>query len=128
PRSVDLTPEALEALQRLYTERTVPMSGPDLVWPEWRDKGPQAISARFKTVARRAGLESLRFHDLRHAFCSRLAQAGVPLATIAVLAGHRSLQTTQRYACHVPGGATKAAVAAMVQNEKASPKKHGAAG
>lgn len=43
---------------------------------------------------------------MRHAFCSRLAQAGVPIPTIRVLAGHKSISTTMRYAGHVPGGAT----------------------
>ena len=68
------------------------------------------LLAVFKTVAKRAGMPDLRLHDLRHAFCSRLAQAGVPLATIAKLAGHESLTTTERYARHIPEGATRAAI------------------
>lgn len=43
-------------------------------------------------------LEPVTIHDLRHTFCSWLAQAGVSLARIGVLAGHESPITTQRYA------------------------------
>ncbi len=40
------------------------------------------------------------FHDLRHTFASRLAQAGVDPYTIQKLMGHKSFSTTQRYAHH----------------------------
>lgn len=36
-------------------------------------------------------------HVLRHTFCSRLAQRGVPMPVIKELAGHSSIVTTQRY-------------------------------
>ena len=38
-----------------------------------------------------------RVHILRHTFCSRLAARNVPMLTIQALAGHQSLETTQRY-------------------------------
>jgi integrase len=41
-------------------------------------------------------------HTLRHTFCSRLVQRGVPLATIQALAGHSSITTTLRYAKLAP--------------------------
>ena len=45
-----------------------------------------------------AGLPDLRWHDLRHLFCSGLAQGGVSLELIAELAGHSTPRMTQRYA------------------------------
>lgn len=39
----------------------------------------------------------LRFHDLRHTFGTRLAQAGVPSREIMELMGHADEKTTQRY-------------------------------
>ena len=56
------------------------------------------ISKSFKKVCQQAGIENLRFHDLRHDFCSKLVQRGVELYTVAILAGHRDIKTTQRYA------------------------------
>jgi integrase len=50
------------------------------------------------TVERQAGLRrGGRLHILRHTFCSRLAAQNVPTLTIKTLAGHRSLETTQRH-------------------------------
>ena len=120
PRQVELTEAARAAFSRLLKDRApVPMIGPNLVWPEWAGLRPQAVSSRFRTVANRAGFDGLRLHDLRHGFCSRLAQAGVPLATISALAGHTSWLTTRRYASHLPEGATRAAIRAM---EKHAPE------
>ncbi len=42
-----------------------------------------------------AELDDVRFHDLRHSFA---VGAGIPLAVIGGLLGHRSVQTTARYA------------------------------
>ena len=42
-------------------------------------------------------------HDLRRAFGTRLAQAGVDLYKVSKLLGHKDIKTTQqRYAHHCP--------------------------
>src|ERR1044072_2462180 len=46
---------------------------------------------------RLAGVTDLRWHDLRHAFGTRLAEAGCSEATIAELMGHTDPKTTRRY-------------------------------
>lgn len=43
-------------------------------------------------------IHKIVFHTFRHTFCSWLAIAGVPLYTIAKLAGHKTISMTQRYA------------------------------
>ncbi|QXJ25987.1 tyrosine-type recombinase/integrase [Actinomadura graeca] len=43
------------------------------------------------------GFESLRRHDLRHTGLTWMADAGVPVHVLRLIAGHGSLTTTQRY-------------------------------
>ncbi|MBS1798949.1 MAG: site-specific integrase [Acidobacteria bacterium] len=50
------------------------------------------------SALRRAKIKNLRWHDLRHTFCSRLAQQGVSLKVIQEAAGHKTIQMTARYA------------------------------
>lgn len=60
------------------------------------------LKVAFGKALRKAGIEKFRFHDLRHTFATRLAQAGVDLYKISKLLGHRDISTTQRYAHHYP--------------------------
>jgi integrase len=52
-----------------------------------------------KRVSNRAALAKidLHWHDLRHEALSRLADDGVPIHELQLLAGHASITTTQRY-------------------------------
>ena len=60
---------------------------------------PYANFARFwGTARRRADLNDVRFHDLRHTFASWWVQAGGDLLTLRNILGHGSLQMVQRYA------------------------------
>jgi integrase len=57
---------------------------------------------RFKQALARAGLRSLRFHDLRHTYGTRMAAAGTPLRTLQGWMGHRDYKTTEIYADFAP--------------------------
>ena len=45
-----------------------------------------------------AGIKNFRFHDLRHSAASYLAMSGATLKEIAEVLGHKSIQSTDRYA------------------------------
>jgi len=112
---------------KTWRERRVPMTD-DLQrilrrvkhCSEWvltrRDGSPltaQSVKTWFRKLQMTAGLPpEAGVHRLRHTFCSNLAMAGAPLIVIKNLAGHATLQTTQRY-MHSDGRAAKAAIALL---------------
>ncbi len=51
----------------------------------------------FNGACRRAGINNLRFHDLRHTFASRLVERSIDIETVKELLGHHSIMVTQRY-------------------------------
>jgi site-specific recombinase XerD len=62
----------------------------------------------FFLACKRANIKSLRFHDLRHTFATRLVLAGVDLATVSKLFGHSSIHMTMRYSHPTPEALKKA--------------------
>ena len=64
-----------------------------------KDERPRADLKRpWKAITRRAGLEGVRIHDLRHTFASFGAGSGLGLPVISNLLGHSDIRTTQKYA------------------------------
>ncbi|HET9869573.1 MAG TPA: tyrosine-type recombinase/integrase [bacterium] len=58
------------------------------------------LQAWLKRVARRAGIphwDRVTVHQLRHSFCTQLAETGGNAYHIMVLAGHNSIDTSQEY-------------------------------
>src|SRR4029078_6860981 len=60
-----------------------------------RREGVRKLWAR---VTKKAGLEDVRIHDLRHTFASMLASSGASLTLVGSLLGHTKASTTPRYA------------------------------
>jgi integrase len=52
----------------------------------------------WEAALKQARIKDFRWHDLRHTFCSRLAQAGVSLKVIQEAAGHKTIGMSARYA------------------------------
>ena len=68
-----------------------------------RTRAPlKSVEHRFKSTCRRAKIDRLRFHDLRHTAATRMVEAGVDLVTVSKLLGHSTIQMTMRYAHPTP--------------------------
>lgn len=55
-----------------------------------------------------AGIENLRFHDLRHTVATRLAKNNIPIPTIKGILAHSDVSTTMRYVHAVSSDEIKA--------------------
>lgn len=67
---------------------------------EGKPYSPYRVSVAFKRATKRAAIENLRFHDLRHHFASSLVQSGIDIHRVKELLGHKDLRMTIRY-CHL---------------------------
>ena len=85
-RTVPLSSRAvalLDVLPRLPDGRVFPISA-------------QAVKLAWGRACKRAGIENLRFHDLRHEATSRLAEK-LNLLELAAVTGHKDLRMLKRY-------------------------------
>ena len=62
---------------------------------------PVSVSKAFQRAAGDAGLEGLRFHDLRHAHASLMLAEGVHLKVVSERLGHSSIAITADTYSHV---------------------------
>jgi len=105
PRRIPLTSRATKLLSGLREARK------DLNQPVFLYHAPgtpEPVPFRnphraWKTALRESGIdESVRIHDLRHTFASRLVSEGVPIFDVSKLLGHKSITMTMRYAHLAP--------------------------
>ena len=93
-RVISLPPMAVKLLAGLESD-------PDSPWViPGRHPGTHLrdLADAWKVIRRRAGLEEVRIHDLRHSFASRALALGESLPMIGKLLGHSQVETTARYA------------------------------
>ena len=104
PRRVFLNAPARAVLERQ------PRSGSAWVFPSPFDPGRPLSSdlPLWYAVRKRAGIEDVRLHDLRHTFASHAVLQGIPLPVVSRLLGHKRPSMTLRYA-HVGDTETEAA-------------------
>ena len=85
-RTVPLSPAAVRVLSELPHDdiRCIPLTG-------------NAVRLAFERLRRRAGIEDLTFHDIRHEAISRFVESGLSLAQVQMISGHRDLRMLLRY-------------------------------
>ncbi len=93
-KTVFLSSPALQVLAAIEHESTsvyvIPGAKPD--------RPLSTLTRPWFRIRRRAGLDDLRLHDLRHSYASVGAGAGLSLPMIGKLLGHHHSATTERYA------------------------------
>jgi integrase len=75
------------------------------------------VKNAFRRAVRLARIKKITFHQLRRTFCSRLADAGVPLPVIQKLAGHAAITMTSRYT-HPADELKQSAVEVLLKGRK----------
>lgn len=60
------------------------------------------LTHSWHTARKRAGLEDVRLHDLRHSYASALVNQGRSIYEVQKLLGHANVRTTERYAHLAP--------------------------
>jgi integrase len=122
-RTIRLGIVAIEAL-KAHTERQAAevasanglWKNPDLVFASTIGTPldpSNVVSRSFKPLLRRAGLPSIRFHDLRHACATLLFSEGVPIKVVQEILGHSSVSVTMDVYSHVLPDMQEKAAAAM---------------
>ncbi len=101
-RSVPLAPDVARVLVRLGS-RADWVGDDDLVFAGATGSylDGSALRRRLKYALVRAGLRSLRFHDLRHTFGTRMI-AKADIRRVQEWMGHADIQTTMRYLHYAP--------------------------
>lgn len=95
-RTVLVSREVVEMLREIHAAYGHPQRG--LVIRSRHGTKLTGLYATWNTIRVAAGIPDVRIHDLRHSFASDALMAGVPLAIVGEMLGHRNAATTQRYA------------------------------
>jgi len=121
-RRVAMTPKLASFLREYRTERerlcrelSKSLGLDDLVFPsiEGRPLDPCVLSHNFTKIVKKAGLENVRFHDLRHTFASLALMRGAKIKVISEALGHASAAFTADTYCHIIEGMQQEAMALL---------------
>jgi integrase len=74
-----------------------------------------SLNRAFMLALRKAKIEGLRFHDLRHTAATRMIESGASIVAVSKILGHADLKTTMRYT-H-PEDSLKDAVELLVKSK-----------
>ena len=92
-RSIPMNATLTETLRPLIIGKALDAA----VFESRKGEPYRSLRTAFATACRKAGITDFRWHDLRHTYASHLVMAGVDLATVKELLGHKSIEMTLRY-------------------------------
>lgn len=123
-RIIPLCDKAYEALinQKTLIEKNKEVLTPldmynnlDLIFPTKTGNytDPRDLTRSFKSLLKRAGIDDINFHSIRHTFATRLFENEVDLKKVQKLLGHSKLETTADIYTHVSNESLKKSVNKM---------------
>jgi len=86
-RTVPLSPCALDVIQKQQEKK----------YGEIFEIRGDSVGQAFRRITKRAQIQNLRFHDLRHEATSRLFEKGLQIMDVAVITGHKYFASLKRY-------------------------------
>jgi integrase/recombinase XerD len=113
PRRVPLSDKAISVIEDLLS----PRPRPDSPYLFAKADGTRYVDMKngFDAARKRAGLSSLRWHDLRHTFASWFVQDGGDLYHLSRILGHATIEMTARYG-HLRTGDLHSELRRVAQN------------
>ena len=90
PRIIPLTLRAIQIIQHWMPSK--PIEG-GRIFPTTED----AVKMAWRRMIARAGLQDLRYHDLRHEAITRFFEIGLAVHEVALISGHRDTRMLMRY-------------------------------
>ncbi len=121
-RRVAMTPKLALFLREYRTEREaiyrelgkeLTLDSLVFAYVDGRPLDPSILSHEFARIARRAGLNDTRFHDLRHTFASLMLLRGAKPKVISEALGHSSVAFTMDVYSHIISGMQEDAMALL---------------
>ncbi len=109
-RSISISKDAVELLREMKKRKVSEYVFPS---PTGGPISPDSVLHMLHRVLKRAGLPSMRFHDLRHSFATLALQNGVDIKTVSGMLGHFSAGFTLDTYAHVTTAAQKEAANTM---------------
>ena len=106
--------------------RKVPMNGmvietlreftrsPEFIFMNGGTEHIKDVKTAFHSACRRAEINGVRFHDLRHTAASKMIEAGADVVSVSKILGHADLRMTLRY-CHPTDATMQGAVARVAE-------------
>ena len=90
-RKIPMNSMVSEALQEINDKSEYVFCNPETGEPY------HSIKTSFGKALKRAGLEGVRFHDLRHTAATMMVTSGVDIVTVQQVLGHSDIKMTARY-------------------------------
>jgi len=97
-----------ETLAAVLTEAAQGKATGDYIFAKPNGDPRVTIRRPFGHACQRAEIHDFKLHDLRHTFASNLVMAGVDLATVRELLGHKTMAMTLRYSHLSPAHQSRA--------------------